>query len=527
MRIHRILLAASALCAPICHGAQSGKPNIVIILADDMGYSDIGCYGGEIDTPHLDALAANGLRFTNFYNAGRCCPTRASLLTGLYSHQSGIGQMVQNEGVPSYQGYLNDRCVTLAEALRPAGYATLMVGKWHVGSEPGRWPLDRGFDRFWGTPKGGGVYFKETLRLRPEQIFVEDAEPIDPPDDLYVTNTFTDRAMAFIDHAVQREKKPFFLYLAHIAPHWPLQAKPEEITKYSGRYDIGWDEVRARRFERQKQIGIVPTKAVLSKRDPQAKPWSEIPQAHKKELARRMEIYAAQVDAIDRNVGRLVAKLKQLGQFDNTVILFLSDNGCSSEGGPGGFDRGIKGATMGTALSYTSTGLEWANAGNTPFLKYKIDTFEGGIATPLVVHGPESFLPRGKIRHDVTHIIDIMPTVLEIAGAEYPAEFKGKAIQPMEGLSLKTVFQGGALPERPLFWEHQRNAAVRDGVWKAVRPGRSAEWQLFQLAADRTESKNLAAAHPERLEALARLWDDWARRVAADPFSGKPVRGKK
>ena len=527
MKTHHFLLAALAIGIPISTIAETSKPNIIVILADDMGFSDLGCYGSEIETPHLDALAANGLRFANFYNAARCCPTRASLLTGLYSHQAGVGHMVRNEGVPSYQGYLNDRCVTLAEALKPSGYATLMAGKWHVGSEPGQWPLDRGFDRFWGTPKGGGVYFKEALELRPEQIFVEDAKPIEPPGDLYVTDTFTDRAMNFIEHAVTGEKKPFFLYLAHIAPHWPLQAKPEEIAKYNGRYDIGWDEVRARRFERQKQMGILPAGAVLSRRDAKAKPWDELSAAQKTKMADRMEIYAAQVDAIDRNVGRLVGKLRELGQFDNTLIFFLSDNGCSAEGGPGGFDRGIKGVPIGSGRSYLSAGLEWANACNTPFLRYKIDTFEGGIATPLIVHGPESIVPRGKIRNQVAHIIDLMPTLLDIAGARYPAEFKSKVIQPMEGVSLRAAFKGEPLPERPLFWEHQGNAAVRVGNWKAVRPGRQGEWQLFDLATDRTESNNLAAENPGKLESLKKTWDDWARRVAAHPYAGKQVRGKK
>jgi arylsulfatase len=507
------------------HLSSAPRPNIVVILADDMGFSDLGCYGSEIETPNLDRLAAQGLRFTQFTNAARCCPTRASLLTGLYSHQAGIGHMVENRGVPSYQGYLNDRCVTIAEALKPAGYATLMAGKWHVGSERGHWPLDRGFDRYWGTVKGGGVYFKQSLELRPEQIFVDDAKEVEPPDDLYVTDTFTDRAMSFVEESV-KNKKPFFLYLAHIAPHWPLQAKPEEIAKYQGRYDVGWDEIRSRRFQRQKDMGLVPADAMLSVRAPQAKPWNEVPAERKKELAHRMEIYAAQIDAIDRNVGRLIEKLKQLGQFDDTLLLFLSDNGSSSEGGPGGFDRGIKGAAMGSARSYLSAGLEWANASNTPFLKYKIDTFEGGITTPLIVHGPESLVPRGQIRHQPAHIIDIMPTVLDLVGATYPAELRGKAIQPMEGVSLKAAFQGAELAERALFWEHQDNAAIRQGEWKAVRPGLKAEWQLFHIGSDRTESKNLTSEKPEKLETLKSAWEAWARRVAADPYSGKPSRGK-
>ncbi len=288
---------------------RAAPPNLVVILADDMGWSDLGCYGGEIETPHLDALARGGLRFTQFYNAARCCPTRAALLTGVYPHQAGIGDMVSDDGLPGYRGFLNDRTVTLAEALRPAGYTTLMAGKWHVGSAPGRWPLDRGFDRFWGTPVGGGVYFAETLAQRPEMFFVAGAERVAPPADMYVTDTFTDRALEFVDEAVARAGKPFFLYLAHIAPHWPLQARPADIAKYAGRYDVGWDEVRARRFARQKTMGLVAADAVLSPRPAEAKPWAELPAERRRELAHRMEIYAAQLDRLDQSGGRVVSHL--------------------------------------------------------------------------------------------------------------------------------------------------------------------------------------------------------------------------
>ena len=373
-------LAALATLLPYSAGFCSDsatRPNIALIMADDMGWSDLGCYGGEIETPHLDALARDGVRFTQFYNTARCCPTRAALLTGLYQHQAGIGHMVRDDGIESYQGYLNDRCVTLAEALRPAGYTTLAVGKWHVGSAPGRWPLDRGFERFWGTPSGGGVYFKDALQIRKEVFFVDGAERIEPPDDLYVTDTFTDRALEFVEEAVTQKRRPFFLYVAHIVPHWPLQAKEQDIEKYRGRYDIGWDTVRERRFARQKEMGLLPDGTVLSPRHPQAKAWAEMPHEAREDLAHRMAVYAAQIDCVDQNVGRLVAKLKELDQFENTLILFLSDNGCSAEGGPGGFSRGKPGAPIGTGLSYASVGLEWANAADTPFRKFKMDTQEG------------------------------------------------------------------------------------------------------------------------------------------------------
>jgi arylsulfatase len=424
--------------------------------------------------------------------------------------------MTGNDGIPSYQGYLNDRCVTLAEALRPAGYTTLTAGKWHVGSAPGQWPLDRGFDRFWGTPAGGGVYFKDTLQIRKELFFVSDSERVEPPDDLYVTDTFTDRTLEFIEEAVTRSRKPFFLYLAHIAPHWPLQAKPEDIAKYRGRYDAGWDAVRERRFERQRQMGLVPQDATLSPRDPEAKAWTEMPKDTRRELAARMEIYAAQIDCIDQNVGRLVARLKDLGQFDDTLILFLSDNGCSAEGGPGGFSRGEEGAPIGTGLSYASVGLEWANAADTPLRKFKMDTYEGGIASPLVAHWPAE-IKTSRLVHEPGHVIDLMPTLLDVAGATYPAEFNGRTILPTEGRSLKSLLTGetesppAAASPRPLFWEHQGNKAVRLGGWKAVAQGHG-DWELYDLEHDRTETRNLAAQHPQKTRELAALWQAWAGR---------------
>ncbi len=487
-------------------------PNVVVILVDDMGFSDLGCYGSEIETPNLDRLASGGLRFTQFYNTTRCCPTRAALLTGLYPHQAGIGHMTADDQIPSYQGYLNDRCVTIAEALKPAGYTTLAVGKWHVGSAPGQWPLDRGFDRYWGTPSGGGVYFKDTLKIRSEVFFVSGDQRIEVADDLYVTDAFTDHAIEFVEEAVAESRGPFFLYLPHIAPHWPLQAKPEDIAKYEGRYDQGWDEVRKRRFARQKEIGIFADDARLSPRDPQAKAWNKMPEAARKDLARRMEVYAAQVDSIDQNVGRIVDKLKQLGQFDNTAIFFLSDNGCSAEGGPGGFSRGREGATIGTGLSYASVGLEWANASDTPFRKFETDTYEGGIATPLIVHWPAGISARGELRDQPGHVIDLLPTLVELAGADLPSQHGGKPLIPVEGKSLVPAFENQPIERDSIFWEHQGNKAVRQGDFKAVAKGRQA-WELFDLGVDRSELNDLAGQNPRKTKELAALWQSWADRA--------------
>ncbi|RUL87815.1 arylsulfatase [Tautonia sociabilis] len=515
------LLAAPEIARPEPADAPAPeRPNIVIIMADDLGFSDLGCFGGEIETPNLDRLAANGLRLSQFYNTARCCPTRASLLTGLYSHRAGIGHMVGDYGLPSYQGYLNDRCVTIAEALRPAGYATLMAGKWHVGSDPGRWPLDRGFDRYFGTPTGGGVYFKETLQIRKEVFFVADDRRVAFPDDAYVTDLFTDHAIRFVRDASQGDR-PFFLYLAHIAPHWPLQALPEDIEKYRGRYDdLGWDTVRSTRYRRQIELGLIDPAWPLSPRDPEAVAWRLLPDDRRAELAFRMAVYAAQVDRIDQSVGRLVSALEEAGELENTVILFLSDNGCSAEGGPGGFSRGEPGAPIGTGSSYASVGLEWANASDTPFRKFKMSVHEGGIASPFIVHWPAGLSREGEIEHQPGHVIDLLPTCLELAGASYPAERNGQPTLPLDGRSLVPAFAGEPIDRGPLFWEHQGNRAVRLGEWKLVAP-HGKPWELYDLESDRTELVDLSDTMPEKVAELSALWQSWANRAGVAPW---PVR---
>lgn len=515
-----VLMAAEAVAAP-------ARANIVLMMADDMGWSDLGCYGGEIETPHLDSLARNGARFTQFYNAARCCPTRAALLTGLYPHQAGVGHMVADDGLDGYRGFLNNRCVTLAEVLREAGYATLMVGKWHVGSRPGHWPLDRGFRHYWGTPSGGGVYFREALQRRKEVFFVADEQRVEFPEGRYVTDLFTDQAIAMISSTVKAGQGPFFLYFAHIAPHWPLQAKPEDIKKYEGRYDVGWDEVRRCRFERQMSMGLLPPGTRLSPRDKQAEPWDSLSAERRRELAHRMAVYAAQIDCIDQNVGRLVSTLKELGQFDNTVFIFLSDNGCSAEGGPGGFNRDQTGAPIGTGRSYASAGLEWANASNTPFRRYKMSTHEGGIATPMIVHWPAGIAAEspsgqnaaapaaaGRLIHAPGHVIDVMPTLVELAGANYPKRWGQEAVIPCQGRSLAPMLAGrpaadGADVPRSLFWEHEGNKAARRGDWKAVASA-SGIWELYRIDRDRTELVNLADDNPKELSELVAQWQQWA-----------------
>lgn len=490
--------------------AQSvGRPNIIVILADDMGFSDIGCYGGEIETPHLDALAQGGLRFTQFYNCARCCPTRASLLTGLYSHQAGIGEMSGDDGIPSYRGFLNDQCRTLAEVLRSAGYRTLMTGKWHVGAAENQWPTARGFDHYWGTPAGGGVYFKDSLKIRKGVFFVSDTQRVEFPEDGYVTDLFTEKAIDFIRQS-DDSGKPFFLYLAHIAPHWPLQAKPEDIAKYRGRYDDGWDIVRAKRFARQQMMGIVPTSTTLSPRDREAKSWDSLSPEEQQALARRMEVYAGQIDSVDQNIGKLVAALKEMGKLDNTLILFLSDNGCSAEGGPGGRDTGRPDAPLGSGLSYSTLGLEWANAADTPLRKFKMSTHEGGIATPLVVHWPDGISAKGELRHQPGHVIDVMPTLLEVSGGEYPSVVEGRPMTPLAGKSLVPAFSDRPIGHSAIYWEHLGNKAVRQGDWKAVKSSSQSPWTLYNLQSDRSETTDLAKNEPGKLTELTGLWQQWA-----------------
>ena len=364
------------------------RPNIILIMADDMGYSDIGCYGGEVNTPSLDRLAASGMRFTQFYNTGRCCPTRASLLTGLYPHQAGIGHMVGNKGYPSYQGYLNERCVTIAEALKSGGYRTLMSGKWHVGENRPHWPVDRGFDEYYGIVSGGANYFDISKTKAPgvKRTMAIDDEPFVPkPGSFYMTDAFSENAVKFIDN-YGRKKEPFFLYLAYTAPHWPLHAWPDDIAKYKGKYRKGWDRLRQERYQLMIKIGLISSKWKMSPRDTATWPWDD--ENNKELLDLKMAVYAAQIERMDYGIGKVLDKLKETGAQENTLVLFLSDNGGCAEGGPVGFDNRKNGLPPGGVDSYMSYGLSWANASNTPFRRYKHWVHEGGIATPLIAHWP-------------------------------------------------------------------------------------------------------------------------------------------
>jgi len=511
----------------------SGRvPNIVIILVDDMGYSDLGCYGGEIATPNLDRLAAGGLRFTRFYNAGRCCPTRASLLTGLYPHQAGIGGMVSGNPKRSgpYQGYLNDHCVTIAEVLGRAGYSTYMAGKWHVGEFRPVWPADRGFDRYYGLISGAMNYFNIRLGKRKgvvRHFAIDGEEHLPPGDGFYSTDAFTDHALEMIrKHDRQR---PFFLYLAYNAPHWPLHAPQEEIEKYLGKYMDGWPKLRRSRFERMHAMGLIPDHWKLSPQDPNAADWSRLDEAKRREMDRKMAVYAAVIDRMDQNVGRLVELLGKQGYLDNTLIFFLSDNGACHEGGTFGHNfRPDLTGPIGTENSYRSYGISWSNASNTPFRRHKHWIHEGGIATPLIVHWPAVIKGRGELRSQVGHVIDLMATCVDVARAEYPKQFDGRDIRPMEGISLRTFFDNNRTKPRTLCWEHVQNRGIRDGRWKLVA-ARGGAWELYDIKADSTELNDLVDQKRDLAEKLVGKWAAWAKRIGVKNFERlaqlRPVGG--
>lgn len=490
--------------------AATQRPNIIVIMADDMGYSDIGCYGSEISTPNIDSLADNGVRFTQYYNAARCCPTRASLLTGLYPHQAGMGGMISrgyNKPAGPYQGYLNDQCVTIPEVLRNAGYSTYCSGKWHVGEEPEHWPRERGFDRYFGLISGASSYYELVVSGR--QMVLDD-EPWRIPDrDFYMTDAFTDHAVQCIDE--HDEGRPFFQYLPYTAPHFPLHALPEDIEKYRDRYREGWDVLREERHARMKELGVIDSDWALSPRDPDVPAWEDRDRSVDWEL--RMAVYAAMIDRMDQGIGRVMDALRRRNMLDNTLIMFVADNGGCHESVSG---RGLNtpGSKPGERGSYVGYLKPWANASNTPFRLFKQYIHEGGISSPLVAHWPKGIEARGEITNSMHHVMDFMPTCCELANATYPDTYRNQPIQPMEGESLLPALHGEAQSEpRTLYWEHMRNTAVRSGDWKLVSRRENTEWELFDMVTDRTELTDRSADSPNVKEKLLGQYNDWATRV--------------
>ena len=503
--IHALLCFLTCL-ALVDQGTTAERPNIVIIMADDMGFSDPGCYGSEINTPNIDRLAERGLRFTQFYNAGRCCPTRASLLTGLASHAAGVGHRVQPRPLPGYLGHLNDRCVTIGEVLGAAGYKTYLSGKWHVGEERPHWPFDRGFGRSYALVSGGTNYF----RLDPERILARDDQRIQPEQSWYVTDAITDNAVTFLKE--HKAGDPFFMYVAYTAPHWPLHAHDADIEKYRGKYKLGWDELRKRRHARQIELGIVDKAWPLTPRDNKVPAWEDVKDKEDADL--RMAVYAAQIDRMDQGIGKLIAQLEAMKSLENTLILFLADNGGCAEI----INKGKPGVPAGGADSFLSYGVGWANASNTPFRLYKHFVHEGGISTPLIAHWPAGLKQKG-ITHEPGHLVDLMATCVDVAGAEYPKTFKDRKIAPLAGLSLKPVFDGEKRPEyRTIYWEHEGHRAIRRGNWKLVARNKG-DWELYDMAADRTELNDLAEQTPGMVERLSLAWSEWAKENNVLPWA--------
>ncbi len=510
-----------------CHAGQTpgSRPNILVILVDDMGFSDIGCYGSEIPTPNIDALAASGVRFTQFYNTARCSTTRASLMTGLYPHQAGMGYL-DGLKLPESKGTharLHDRCVTIAEVLGSSGYHTSMVGKWHLGHQNGTPPWERGFQRT-ATTQFGELYFpKEKSREACKYVYLDGRKvPADSPEvgtgDWYSTFMFTDWSLKFLDDA-KTQNKPFFLYFAHGAPHFPLKAPQEVIAKYRGKYKAGWDKLRDDRYAKQKSLGIIDSNWPLSPRPADVPAWDSLSAEEQDRYDNIMAVYAAMLDCVDQSVGRVVAGLKERGLYDNTLILFMSDNGGNGESGP----RGIaQGTPLGGPESNVFLGMSWATLNNTPFSRYKHFTHEGGISSPLIAHWPAGIAAarNGRLEAQPAHLIDVMATAVEVSGAVYPATFKDHRILPMEGMSLLPALEGDPLHRvKPIFWEHEGNRAVRSGPWKAVMKFKG-EWELYNIDADRTEQSNLILKNPLIAKMLIRQWEDWAAISFVDPWQG-------
>lgn len=545
---------------------QAGeRPNIVLIMADDMGYTDIGCYGSEIHTPVLDGLAENGIRLTQFYNTSRCCPTRAALLTGLYSHQAGIGLMTGDRGWDAYRGDLNKRCVTLAEALRPAGYRNYMSGKWHVTrhvaptGDSSNWPLQRGFDRFYGTIIGAGSFYDPATLCRGNTFITPENDPEYQPDAFYYTDAISDNAARYVkEHFEEYRDEPFFMYVAYTSAHWPMHAPEKEVKRYDGVYNGGYGPTRKTRYENAIRKGVIDGKWAMSNGTVD---WEQF--EHQKWDIRCMEVYAAMVTVMDQGIGRIVDELEKANALDNTIVIYLQDNGGCAEGygrrdnsdkrdkfdfKPLGRDglqtkiwppmqtrdgRWVRTGppTMpGGEDTFVAYGVGWANASNTPFRGYKHDSYEGGISTPLIVHWPKGISRnmRGGLAHDPTHLIDLMPTFVDAASTTYPKEHAGEQIQPMEGVSMLPLLKGQSINRTaPLGFEHHGNQALRDGRWKIVsayRGNQERRWELYDMQEDRTEQYDLAKEQPDRLTKMVTQWQEWANRVGVQdwPFKNRP-----
>lgn len=537
--MYKRLLLVTILLLPGYLFAGSSRPNIILILADDLGWGNIGCFGGPIETPNLDRMAADGARFSQFYTYPRCCPARAMLMTGLHPHEVGVGHMTfrrrgKNPSVmedrmkvpPAYRGWVRGTIPTLPEMLRSAGYGTYMAGKWHIGNnDTATWPTSRGFDKFYGFLDGTSEYYKPADLIR-------DTRKIQPEGErYYTTDAFTREAMGYIDgHLREKPNSPFFLYLAFNAPHFPMQAMPEDYAKYRGKFKAGWDVIREQTLERQKAMGLLPSNAVLSPRSgdmrrlgtqPGAVPaWEDIDAAQKDAMDAIMATYAAMVDRLDQNIGRLINHLRNTDQLDNTIICFLSDNGAEAESPPlGEFDAAKLGQYDMEGPHYYY-GRAWANVSNTPFREFKHFTYQGGVMSPLIIRWPKGTSPkvRGGFVREFTFLADIVETCLDYGGASRPAIIEGKPTPKMDGQSLRELLAGKKVASRePVCIEHEGNRLVREGKWKLVSYFEK-QWELYDLESDPTEQRNLALENVDTTKRLAAAYDSWADRVGVIPW---------
>lgn len=511
--------------------------NVIIFLADDLGYSDIGGYGGEIRTPNLDRLANHGVKLSNFHNTPRCSPSRASLLTGIHPHQTGIGILTGNNASEGgYAGNLNNKCATIAEVLKSNGYITAITGKWHLTNSPnkpnGAWPTERGFDTFFGTLDGCATYFRPgTLTRGMENV---EAEAENNPDFFY-TDAIANEAVKFLKE--KPAEKPYFLYVPFTAPHWPLHAREATIKSYAGQYNEGWDVIRAKRLERQKALGIIPQETELSPRDARVLSWEE--ETDKEWQARRMEVYAAMVTEMDTAIGQILNQVEANNEWDNTIIIFLSDNGACAEALPldeiaefrraknlmSTRTRDGRKVTLGNDPdvmpggedTYASYGVGWANVSNTPFRLYKRYTHEGGVMSPFIFHWPAGNLTNGKVNTSTYQLVNVAPTLYEALGVTYPATLNGNKLEPLAGGSMLPALKNADSAKSQLWWEHIGNAAIIRDKWKLVRQY-DWDWELYDLTTDRNELKNLASAHPEIVAELSSEWQKLADQYGVIPF---------
>lgn len=507
-----LLAAAMGITLPLL-AQKSQKPNIILVLVDDLGFSDIGPYGGlDIQTPNLDKLAGEGLRLKEFYNNSICAPTRASLLTGQYQHKAGVGYFNVNLGLPAYQGFLNKESLTLAEVLKTAGYSTILSGKWHVGDDKDQWPAQRGFDKSFGFIGGASNYYEINDKNKPDVQLYRNNEPFYLEKGKHLTDEITSQALGFLDEQ-NREQKPFFLYLAFNAPHWPLQAVPEDIAKYKGKYSIGWDSLRVQRYKNAVAKGVIDKSQQIAVHDKDLQPFSKLTWDEQQYWQRRQEVYAAMIDHVDQSLGKLLGKLKELKKDDNTLIVFISDNGAQGGNSLRLYTSRNTGP-VGSAGSYEVQNSNWSQTGNSPLRNYKGTPYEGGISAPFIAWYPKQ-IKAGAIATGTAHLIDLAPTFYQLAGAGYPATFNGVTTNKLPGKSLVPLLTGQTNHvnrAEPLFWERGGNRAVREGKWKLVSTAENTDkYELYDIETDRAENTDLAAKYPEVVKQLKEKYQKWAQ----------------